>query len=54
MEDLSLVLHKNSSVLMQKKVRENLDIILPDKTVKISGEAPRSGFREYSEGDRSR
>lgn len=33
-EDLSLALHKNSSVLVQKKVRENLDSLLPDAKVK--------------------
>ncbi|WP_413570659.1 HD domain-containing protein [Bdellovibrio sp. HCB117] len=33
-EDLSLALHKNSSVLVQKKVRENLDSLLPDGKVK--------------------
>ncbi len=34
MEDLYLALHKNSSVLVQKKVRENLDAVLTDKAVK--------------------
>lgn len=34
MEDLVSALHKNPSVLMQKKVREKLDEILPDKNSK--------------------
>lgn len=34
-EDLVSALHKNSQVLTQKKVRENLDHLLPDKNVKI-------------------
>ncbi|KHD88884.1 MAG: protein-PII uridylyltransferase [Bdellovibrio sp. ArHS] len=33
-EDLSAALHKNPSVLVQKKVRENLDLLLPDNKVK--------------------
>jgi len=33
-EDLVSVLHKNSSVLVQKKVRENLDTFFPDKKIK--------------------
>lgn len=32
-EDLANVLHKNSSVLVQKKVRENLDLLLTEKNV---------------------
>ncbi|MEK2645463.1 HD domain-containing protein [Bdellovibrio sp. BCCA] len=35
-EDLTNALHKNSSVLVQKKVRENLDTFLPDKKVKTT------------------
>ncbi|WP_413613469.1 HD domain-containing protein [Bdellovibrio sp. HCB-110] len=35
-EDLTSALHKNSSVLVQKKVRENLDALLPDKNVKTT------------------
>lgn len=34
LEDLTSALHKNSSVLMQKKVRENLDLLLPDQKSK--------------------
>lgn len=33
-EDLTSALHKNSSVLVQKKVRENLDQLLPDNKIK--------------------
>lgn len=33
-EDLVSALHKNSTVLMQKKVREKLDILLPESKVK--------------------
>ncbi len=33
-EDFTSVLHKNSSVLVQKKVREKLDLLLPDAKVK--------------------
>lgn len=36
LEDLSGALHKNSSVLVQKKVRENLDFIIPEKVLKTS------------------
>ncbi|WII70983.1 HD domain-containing protein [Bdellovibrio sp. 22V] len=35
-DDLVSVLHKNPSVLVQKKVRENLDALLPDKAEKTS------------------
>lgn len=34
-EDLMLALHKNPRVLVQKKVRENLDRLLPDKNIKV-------------------
>lgn len=34
-EDLSLALHNDSSVLMQKKVRENIDIFLPPTKLKM-------------------
>lgn len=40
-EDLTRALHKNSSVLVQKKVRENIDNLLPDKMAK--GTAKRRG-----------
>ncbi|KYG63983.1 protein-PII uridylyltransferase [Bdellovibrio bacteriovorus] len=35
LEDLSLALHNDSSVLMQKKVRENIDTFIPDSKAKI-------------------
>jgi [protein-PII] uridylyltransferase len=35
LEDLSLALHNDSSVLMQKKVRENIDVLIPNSKIKM-------------------
>lgn len=35
LEDLSLALHNDSSVLMQKKVRENIDTFIPNSKIKM-------------------
>lgn len=36
-EDLTLALHNDSKVLVQKKVRENLDVLMTDQVVKLQG-----------------